>query len=438
MLRAILLSAAAASAAWTPLPDTRCTGDEGQVDGTVPSAAACETLCASRPDCYLFSFCPPGGAEGCGAGGGPQPSSCWFFDLSRLPACTAAKNWTSGWRPEPSPSPPVQPPADWAPRIASGDMAFSGARAETIGAGFFPVVGNGFLAIEMGPLSQPYVNAWPWRDSGSFHLAGVYNGKTWVDPSHRAQLPRLHGFVIAPAGTATLGAAIDFSAAIFYNRTYVNTSACPSTVVEQRAFAHRARRELFVFELSAASATGDPAWPGCVLDVTWEALSSGSDTNLSATSADGGGAPAVWSGATLVPEEDDAPLRSLAVAFDVWAAARPPTLALTPAQPTIALRAALRSDLDVAGARGVDDVAAAAAASWRAADAVGGAALRAEHAAAVAALWESGIELAGNHSFAATVNASLYEITSALRADWQWSTSPGGLGTNGYCGHSFW
>ena len=245
MLRAILLSAAAASAAWTPLPDTRCTGDEGQVDGTVPSAAACETLCASRPDCFLFSFCPPGGAEGCGAGGGPQPSSCWFFDLSRLPACTAAKNWTSGSPPEPSPSPPVQPPADWAPRIASGNMAFSGASAETIGAGFFPVVGKGFLAIEMGPLSQPYVNAWPWRDSGSFHLAGVYNGKTWVDPSHRAQLPRLHGFVIAPAGTATLGAAIDFSTAIFYNRTYVNTSACPSTVVEQRAFAHRARRELF-------------------------------------------------------------------------------------------------------------------------------------------------------------------------------------------------
>ena len=57
--------------------------------------------------------------------------------------------------------------------------------------------------------------------------------------------------------------------------------------------------------------------------------------------------------------------------------------------------------------------------------------VKAEHEAAMAALWASGVELAGNASFAANVNASVYDIVSSLRADWNWSTSPGGIATGG-------
>ncbi len=84
-------------------------------------------------------------------------------------------------------------------------------------------------------------------------------------------------------------------------------------------------------------------------------------------------------------------------------------------------------------------VAAAAAETWAAYSAQGSAALLASHTAAWRSLWAGGgVELAGNASFAASVNASLYDIVSSLRADWNWSSSPGGLGTGGYCGHSFW
>ena len=41
----------------------------------------------------------------------------------------------------------------------------------------------------------------------------------------------------------------------------------------------------------------------------------------------------------------------------------------------------------------------------------------------------------GAFTAGAVVNASLYDIVASLRADWNWSTSPGGLATGGYwCG----
>lgn len=43
-----------------------------------------------------------------------------------------------------------------------------------------------------------------------------------------------------------------------------------------------------------------------------------------------------------------------------------------------------------------------------------------------AKLWESGIELGGNVSLAATVNSTLYYMLSATRKDYHWGISPGG------------
>lgn len=87
----------------------------------------------------------------------------------------------------------------------------------------------------------------------------------------------------------------------------------------------------------------------------------------------------------------------------------------------MALRAVLRSDLDVGAGSTPAQVAQAAAASWDAYAAIDADALFASHTAAWAGLWAGGgIELSGNASFAATVNASLYDILSSLRADWNW------------------
>jgi hypothetical protein len=53
--------------------------------------------------------------------------------------------------------------------------------------GVFPAVANGNVGIILGP-RQWWQNKWPWRDSGNIHMAGVYNGQSWLTPSHRAQV----------------------------------------------------------------------------------------------------------------------------------------------------------------------------------------------------------------------------------------------------------
>jgi hypothetical protein len=64
--------------------------------------------------------------------------------------------------------------------------------------------------------------------------------------------------------------------------------------------------------------------------------------------------------------------------------------------------------------------------------------LLSSHVAAWQILWESGIEVSGNTTIAASINASLYYIHSAVDALSPWSISPGGLSKNSYAGHVFW
>ena len=59
------------------------------------------------------------------------------------------------------------------------------------------------------------------------------------------------------------------------------------------------------------------------------------------------------------------------------------------------------------------------------------------HVAAWADLWAHAVEI-DSPTAAPPLRASQYAIMSALRADTPYSTSPGGLATDGYRGHSFW
>jgi hypothetical protein len=454
-MRAIFSAAAAASsfgsaaAGITLLNNTRCHNDVAQFRNQT-SWEQCSPLCLERAAAPAFSFCAPGKPADC-----PVPSpTCWcYLDTSD---CEEAAGWVSGYVPAP---PPISPPVDWADAIARGDTKFSGDRAELIGEGYFPVVANGFVGFEAGPFTQVFENAWPWRDAGSLKMSGVYNGRNFVTPSHRAQIPKITDMTIrtpADANVTALGCAIDFRSGAFYNRTLIGSgvAGCANgTVIEQRMYAHRALRELFVFDIRAfpASTGGDDdadvddtdaasSWTGCTVPVEWRIapnILELHDTALSQTlTADG--QQVVWAGTTLIAEEDGLPLRQIAVVFDAWAAAGPASLAFSPATPQLSVRAVLRSDLDVAGAQTPQDVAAAAQSTWAAYASQEPAALFASHQAAMAELWASGVELAGNGSFAAALNASLYDIVSSLRADWNWTTSPGGLATGGYSGHAFW
>ena len=425
---------------YTVLNNTRCVNDVGQW----PNAgawSACEALCMANADAPLFSYCAPGpAAPSCPA----ATATCWCYPMSVFVDgfCSAAEGWVSAYVLEP----PVAPPADWLPRIAAGDMVFTGAPAAEVGAGYFPVVANGFVGFEVGPFTQLFENAWPWRDAGSLKLQGVYSGYNFASPSHRAQIPKVSDLtLLRPAGAnlTAQGCAIDYKRGVYYNRTLV-VSGLPgcadNTVIEQRSYAHRRLRELFVFEVLAFSASHDPAWAGCTLPVVW-AITPNSTTlalNDLVLGESLVGDAAVWSGTTVLPEEVGLPLRKVAVVFDAWVAVGPSSLSFTSAAPQLSVRAVLRSDLDVAGAQTPADVASAALSTWRNYSALDKLALLQGHEAAMSELWASGVEIAGNASFAATVNSSLYDIVSSLRADMNWSTSPGGLATGGYAGHHFW
>jgi hypothetical protein len=432
---------------YTILPNTRCHDDVGQIH-SIAAYADCEAACVAPPlDAPLFTFCPPAGADGCVPGGGPAPGTCWCFPLASLSSCEAAAGWTSGYFVPPPPPPPTPPPADWQARVASGNMKFTSDPPEAIGEGYYPVVANGFLGVEMGPFTQPLVNTWPWRDAGSLKLAGVYTGFNWTTPSHRAQIPKVSDVIIPRQPGVTyqvVGAAVDFGEGLYLNRTLIVSGAAgcaDGTVVEQRAYAHRGLRELFVFELRAFSNTSDPAWAGCTLPVVWRIAPDVGlgDTNLTAEAAPGAQGAVAWFGTTTAPEQPGLPLRTLALVVDAWAAAGPTQLVFTPASPLLSVRTVLRSDVDVPGAATPADVAAAAASTWSVYAAQSPAQLLASHTASMEDLWEQGgVELGGNASFAAVVNASFYDIVSSLRADMNWSTSPGGLATGAYAGHSFW
>ena len=59
-----------------------------------------------------------------------------------------------------------------------------------------------------------------------------------------------------------------------------------------------------------------------------------------------------------------------------------------------------------------------------------------EHTAAWQERWADGrIEVGGDLSLAQSVNASLYFLLSAIREDWPFGLSPGGLASSDYHGH---
>eukprot|EP00392_Amoebophrya_sp_AT5.2_P018511 g19069.t1 len=73
------------------------------------------------------------------------------------------------------------------------------------------------------------------------------------------------------------------------------------------------------------------------------------------------------------------------------------------------------------------------------AEKLGAEALYKEHANAWARLWQGGVEIAGEDpTIERTTMFSMYYLLSSFRADVSWSSSPGGLSTNGYNGHVFW
>ncbi|MEV6012465.1 ricin-type beta-trefoil lectin domain protein [Streptomyces sp. NPDC051976] len=63
---------------------------------------------------------------------------------------------------------------------------------------------------------------------------------------------------------------------------------------------------------------------------------------------------------------------------------------------------------------------------------------RARNDKAMSRLWQSDISIPGDSAMTAEIRASMYYLLASMRAGVDWSTSPGGLSSDGYSGHVFW
>ena len=136
------------------------------------------------------------------------------------------------------------------------------------------------------------------------------------------------------------------------------------------------------------------------------------------------------SGVTRVPELYGAAPTALAMAYDTV----PRNLTLAVGGGVRRFLAAAHTDLEGMAAA---ELASAAGKTLGLAK-VSGDTLLTEHADGWGEIWRSGIEMSGNLTVAKAVNASLYYIHSALRADFPHGLSPGGLAIDSYDGRSFW
>lgn len=304
------------------------------------------------------------------------------------------------------------------------------------------MVGNGNVGIILGPRMW-WQNAWPWRDAGNFKVAGFYNGYNYTTPSHRAQIPSLIDVFIArdPAGNYTaLGMALNFRQGVVYNRTGIDADGCRNTQIEQRYYAHRLYPSLFVYELVASPFDSRLPWTGCLLPLISNLTTQTPDLDIRivANGSSESGAPSKWSATTLLPEEPNGPVRHLEITFSSWLTEvaanfpQPGTISFTSSATSWRLLAEFHSD---AG----NGETMAHATVWKKCNSLRSDQLLKLHIDAWDLIWSSGnIELGGNATIGASVNASLYDIYSSMRNDVIFSTSPGGLAGGGYCGHVFW
>ena len=358
--------------------------------------------------------------------------------------------------PHPTP-PPVPPPAAWAPRVAAAQLLV--AESDPTEPGLFPSVGNGFISANVGCANTEFF----------VHVGGVFSNRLAIHASgstsipHRAGIPNPFTAVatIVDSNNLRAGTALDLQHGLFTNVTA--SAATDGTRVATTVYAHRALRNVLVFEVSADFAAASNATTVTVrLDrcdggkhgmIDWSNLS-----DFTATSTGGG-----WSLRVKSMEENcdsghfcprAIPLANCSVAqggrcnntampqlpyteVGITFEPLPRTLTLTSSQPTRKFIAAIHTSLEP-GLSAPGAAATAAVATLVQFGNLSSASLRKSHEAAWAEEWEGGIEVAGNLTIASTINASLYYILSATRSDWPYGLSPGGLARDDYEGHSFW
>jgi hypothetical protein len=281
------------------------------------------------------------------------------------------------------------------------------------------VVGNGYAAA--------------MTHTGTMFVAGVFNGDLDTQEPVRADIPSFwDGFVIG-SYEGDFASALDVGVSAVYSIGKLGGSGS----VEARRYAHRSMPHVvgvdFTFNNSAGTSTlisniSQPnSWGRAGINISTK------DTKWTYSPSSAAGTTC-WSGSVAQAEDPALPLTKLGLcATDLRSS---PLSVSVPAGEvkTFSVLAAIYTTLDnpspmVSAARDLHTAAALSAeARWEA------------HVAKVDETLESGIEITGNHDLAKLVNSSFHTLVAAMRdePEYWYSSSPGGLATDCYHGHTFW
>lgn len=336
----------------------------------------------------------------------------------------------------------MPPPQEWLPGIRSASILYSGQadlgawiESEHRTLPLYPNFGNGYLGGVLGCFAEDGGAEGPTAVPGVIHVAGVFTGKG--TSSHRAETPgmfSLYPVSAANSPVAFAGSALDLATGVFKNRTKL-PGCGDEAVLEQRWYAHRALRNVLVYEVELlapraygvqmAHATGCPiSFSGCnghPTDTVTTIVANNTDGVVHAQSK------------TTATETPSTPLVTVGRVYK-----QPPaTMTLTPTATEVFL-AVLTTSLEEEGQEVAEDPLAAAAKLYthHSANSSAPTQLMQSHEVAWSELYTSRIELGGANddptaiAVAAAVNSSMYYLLSAAREDWPFSTSPGGLANN--------
>lgn len=296
--------------------------------------------------------------------------------------------------------------------------------------GYVPNVGNGFIGYDVG-----CPNTDESSSAGYIFSSGVYSGNSTITPSRRALLPHQQAVFVhfATCGRAALessswSASIDIEQGVYMNSSTFYFSGCTCRV-ELSWIAHRTLHNISVLEISAFETDNN-----CVFYI--ESCNGNSSTDVRRVSSkvvDSAEAGIVHGVLyeTILPElPQGGLLANVSITFNEIlnniSAGHSFTSILM-----VSTTAWTNNCVPIS----IDDQISAFLAlhsslSWEK--------LLELHQEGWRALWQSGIEVAGNNTVASAVNASLYYILSSVDAKSPWSISPGGLPKNSYNGHVFW
>lgn len=309
--------------------------------------------------------------------------------------------------------------------------------------------GNGFIAFDCGcPSSDDSSSA------GSIFLAGLYNGRGSVAPSHRAAIPNpfavfVEGMVQEDGASRmdhTWEASLDIQRGVFRNAsTFTNHITGQQCAITLEWIVHRSQQSFGYLNIRVGATSDDENKRSSAneIDCQFSIKRCSVDEVVDLTIVH-----------HLQSEDVTATLYEVLEAETMQT---PPNRVLVIAEevPSIIRSSLMRSMVVQSTSWHTDNHAVGVADSvWSDNPS---AYLRRQlsmmqlsmkshnwshvfdtHTAAWASIWESGIEVEGNDTVAAAVNASLYYLLCALDSSVQWSVSPGGLAKNSYNGHVFW